>query len=466
MATTAAVVAGVHNRQHNESADSANQPPPTPPKKKKEAEEPPEYGEGIWYYQPKTLIFYRRLDVQLAVAFLIAANFVTNIVQMQQWPTGVCARHEIDPEWQGEPCADYEENDQGCTYFGDCHNQRVYFAFELVYNVAFTLELLINMYGAWFFAFWMDPWNVFDFIVVTVGVFGVAKVDLGSLSMLRMLRAFRVFRLRRRVRGRKGGPGLAEHAPDVEGLPRVPALKRVKSLNKIIVSLGKAAPGVANSFLILLLVMCIYSILATELFRDVGLHGKFVFFPLPDAARTHKVVDKEYFTARSGEFGREYFGTFGRSLYTMFQVLTGESWSEAVARPLIDGTEYPFSVAIYFVTFNLICGVVLINVVVAVLLEKMVEEDEPEEEEEEQEELGPDDPLREITQLIKRLESSQAAQQSQQKNMQTDMAAVCAAMSNLSSAVNSVFRTLPRPDTHPPLPGTSRMLTSPPPPNQ
>ena len=36
----------------------------------------------------------------------------------------------------------------------------------------------------------------------------------------------------------------------------------------------------------------------------------------------------------------------------------------------------------------------------------MVEEDEPEEEEE-QEELGPDDPLREITQLIKQLESSQ-----------------------------------------------------------
>jgi len=405
MASTSAAVARSVNSQANHGG-AQPPPPPTPTsKKKKNAEEPAGYGKGIWYYQAKTLEFYKRLDVQLFVAFLIAANFVTNIVQMQQWPTGFCSQGELDPEYKGEPCADAEEGGQGCTYFGDCHNMRVYFGFELVYNTAFTIELLINMYGSWFFAFWGDPWNVFDFIVVTVGVFGVAKVDLGSLSMLRMLRAFRVFRL----------------------------FKRVKSLNKIIVSLGKAAPGVANSFLILLLVMCIYSILATELFRNVGLHGKFRFFPLPDAARTPEVIDKEFFTPRHGEFGREYFGTFGRSLYTMFQVLTGESWSEAVARPLIDGTEYPMSVAIYFVTFNLLCGVVLINVVVAVLLEKMVEEDAPEDVEEE--DADPDDPLADLKKMVAKLADSQQAQQSAQKGIQTDVAAVVGAMAGLDAAV-------------------------------
>mmetsp|Transcript_41943 Transcript_41943/g.94764 ORF Transcript_41943/g.94764 Transcript_41943/m.94764 type:complete len:424 (+) Transcript_41943:248-1519(+) len=363
---------------------------------------------GFWGLQPAAKEFYARLDIQVSVALLIAANFITNIIQMQHWPTGVCDASQLYDEWKGRDCA-VINGGAGCAYWGDCQNEEIYFGFEFVFNVAFTFELILNMYSAWFFNFWKDPWNDFDFIVVTVGLFGIAKVDLGSLSMLRMLRAFRVFRL----------------------------FKRVKSLNKIMVSLASAVPGVINAFLILLLVMCIYAILATELFRDMGQGGKFTFFPHKDAAETERLVVKDYETTRSGDFGREYFGTFSRSLYTLFQVLTGESWSEAVARPLIDGTEYPFSVAIYFVTFNLICGVVLINVVVAVLLEKMVEEDEPEEEEEEQEELGPDDPLREITQLIKRLESSQAAQQSQQKNMQTDMAAVCAAMSNLSSAVNS-----------------------------
>lgn len=56
------------------------------------------------------------------------------------------------------------------------------------------------------------------------------------------------------------------------------------------------------------------------------------------------------------------------------QVLTGESWSEAVARPLImsDGS-ISYIATIYHVCFILFCGIVLVNVVVAVLLEKMME---------------------------------------------------------------------------------------------
>ena len=34
----------------------------------------------------------------------------------------------------------------------------------------------------------------------------------------------------------------------------------------------------------------------------------------------------------------------------------------------MDATQNPFMISIYFVTFNLLCGVVLVNVVVAVLL--------------------------------------------------------------------------------------------------
>ena len=66
-------------------------------------------------------------------------------------------------------------------------------------------------------------------------------------------------------------------------------------------------------------------------------------------------------------YGQEYWGNFMKSLYTLFQVLTGESWSEAVARPLLEWSPVP--TAIYFVSFMLLNGIVLINVVVAVLLE-------------------------------------------------------------------------------------------------
>lgn len=156
--------------------------------------------------------------------------------------------------------------------------------------------------------------------------------------MLRMMRAFRVFRL----------------------------FKRVKSLNKIIVSLAKAVPGVVNAFFIMLLVMCIYAILAVDLFRGVG-EGGHISFEFEEF--------DDYFTARGGWFGREYFGTFLKSLYTLFQVLTGESWSEAVARPLIEGWS-PLGAGIFFVTFILLNAIVLINVVVAVLLEKMVDDED------------------------------------------------------------------------------------------
>merc|ERR1719359_497136 len=93
----------------------------------------------------------------------------------------------------------------------------------------------------------------------------------------------------------------------------------------------------------------------------------------------------ELTTARGMDYGEEYFGNFIKSWYTMFQVLTGESWSEAVARPLLfgDSTFKTMITGIYFISFILVVAVVLINVVVAVLLEKMVDNDDPKEAEDE-----------------------------------------------------------------------------------
>ena len=99
-----------------------------------------------------------------------------------------------------------------------------------------VLELIINLWGSWWCPFWHSSWNIFDFIVVTVGVLSLLRMIEGPLSLLRMLRAFRVFRL----------------------------FKRIPALNKIITSLLRAIPGVINAFAIMLIVMCIYAILAVE----------------------------------------------------------------------------------------------------------------------------------------------------------------------------------------------------------
>merc|ERR1712037_520930 len=79
-------------------------------------------------------------------------------------------------------------------------------------------------------------------------------------------------------------------------------------------------------------------------------------------------------SGRGFEHGIEYYGTFMRALYTLFQVMTGESWSEAIARPLLFGwsTNNAVVVGVFFVSFIMLTQLVLINVVVAVLLEKFV----------------------------------------------------------------------------------------------
>jgi len=160
--------------------------------------------------------------------------------------------------------------------------------------------------------------------------------------------------------------------------------KRVKSLNKIIVALVRAVPGVVNAFLIQAIVTCIFSILAVEFYQNIG--------KVCDADGTCGPCNDGYITSRGECVGEEYFGTLFKSLYTFFQVLTGDSWSEAVARPIMWWMDHPmlaFLSAMFFSSYILVAAVVLINVVVAVLLDKMVEP--PAEEEGPEDEGKPDD---------------------------------------------------------------------------
>lgn len=274
--------------------------------------------EGFFKYQKKVRDIYQSDPVVKTVAGLIILNFLTEIAEKQWDPAS-------KPEYAN-----------------------IWLGFSYFYNTCFTIELIVNLYGnmggPMKFAFWKDSWNIFDFVVVTIGILIMAEVNLGPLKLLRMMRAFRVFRL----------------------------FKRIKQLNKIITSLMKAVPGMFYAFVIMTIVMCIFANLGVEFFRGTGDIGE-VENMGPHARRMSHEDDDLYITGRGYKFGHEYFGNFFRSLYTLFQVLSGDSWSEAIARPIIN--ENP-GYALYFVIFIIIVAWVLINVVVAVLLEKMVDDGE------------------------------------------------------------------------------------------
>lgn len=271
-------------------------------------------------YQSAVRWFYGRKLVQIGVAFVIVSNFIVTILE-KEYDATMPQQHE-----------------------------ELWLTLDTVFNSLFLVELLINMYGSFWCPFWRSGWNVFDFVVVLVGVLMMTRAPLGPLSDLKMLRAFRIFRL----------------------------FKRIKSLNKIIEALLRSIPGVFNAFVIMLIFMCIYAILAVEYFRHFGEDGTYF------TSDAYGVGDDAYsvgrnvtsLTLREIRFGEEYYGTFSRALYTLFQVLTGESWAEAIARPLIFGKPNQnsswnvFAVSIFFVSFILLHQIVLVNVVVAVLLDK------------------------------------------------------------------------------------------------
>lgn len=194
----------------------------------------------------------------------------------------------------------------------------IFKGFELAFTFIFTIELGLNMYAHWCWLFWSSGWNLFDFVVVFISLMSLSLEGLPGISTLRLMRAFRVFRL----------------------------FKRLESLRRIIKALESAIPGCTNAFSIVILVNAIYSILGVEFFVEIEPY---------------------------------YFRNFASAMLTMFQVMTGDSWATAIARPIID--EYPIA-SVYFVSYILISNIMLVNVVIAVLLDKMVAPDEDDDDEE------------------------------------------------------------------------------------
>jgi len=73
-------------------------------------------------------------------------------------------------------------------------------------------------------------------------------------------------------------------------------------------------------------------------------------------------------TGLFGERFPEWFGSIGRSMYTLFQVMTLESWSMGIARPVMDA--YPWA-WLFFVPFILIATFTILNLFIAIIVSAM-----------------------------------------------------------------------------------------------
>jgi len=171
----------------------------------------------------------------------------------------------------------------------------------LIYIAEISAKLYV--YGCSFFK---SKWNIFDFAIVAVACIptSVLPIPAQIARLLRLLRTLRALRL-------------------------VSAFRQIRI---IIDGLLRALPGVFWTFVLLLIVFYIFAIFGVELYSAT--------FP-------------------------ELFGTLGKAFYTLFQVMTLESWSNGLSRPMM--SVHPLA-WIYYVSFVVISAFILLNVVVGVVV--------------------------------------------------------------------------------------------------
>ena len=139
---------------------------------------------------------------------------------------------------------------------------------DLVFTVLFTAELLVSLAAFLFSEFFQDPWHVFDLLVVIGSWFGTFADSVPALYPLRIIRILRA----------------------------VKVLKSFRSLRAIVEATIASTIPVANSFLLLGLVTCIYggpSLLPSSCFSP-SLH------PSLSLSR-HWLPDVSIFSYASGE---------------------------------------------------------------------------------------------------------------------------------------------------------------------
>jgi len=148
------------------------------------------------------------------------------------------------------------------------------------------------------------------FDIIVVGVAWLPSG--GALSVLRSLRAIRALRL----------------------------ISTVSSLRKVVTGLLNSLPGLGAVTSIILLIFYVGSVIATKLF---------------------------------GEHFPDWFGSIPQSAYSLFQIMTLESWSMGIVRPVM--IKFP-QAWLFFVPFILATTFTTLNLLIAVLVNSMQMETE------------------------------------------------------------------------------------------
>jgi len=112
-------------------------------------------------------------------------------------------------------------------------------------------------------------------------------------------------------------------------------LSVVPTMRRVIEGLLSAIPGIASVTTIMLLFFYVFAVIGTHLFSDT--------YP-------------------------QWFGTLGETMFTLFQIMTLESWSMGIVRPVME--QHP-SAWIFFVLYILVTTFTMLNLFIAIIVNAM-----------------------------------------------------------------------------------------------
>ena len=177
---------------------------------------------------------------------------------------------------------------------------------DRVFIMIFLVEILAKL-SVYRLHFFRAGWNVFDFSIVAISLFPAS----GAFSILRAFRIFRILRL----------------------------LSVVPQMRTVIAALLVSIPGMTSIISVLLLIFYVSAVLATQLFGG------------------HEAPEIQ-----------AMFGSIGDSMYTLFQIMTLEGWSENVAEPTM--VYFPWS-WLFFVPFIVITSFAVLNLFIGIIVDAM-----------------------------------------------------------------------------------------------
>ncbi|XP_053710646.1 sodium channel, voltage-gated, type I like, alpha b isoform X4 [Synchiropus splendidus] len=217
---------------------------------------------------------------------------------------------------------------------------KILYWINLVFIVLFTGECVLKMISLRHYYFTIG-WNIFDFVVVILSIVGmflskVIEKYFVSPTLFRVIRLARIGRILRLIKGAKG-------------------------IRTLLFALMMSLPALFNIGLLLFLVMFIYAIFGMSNFayvkREAGIDDMF------------------------------NFETFGNSMICLFQITTSAGW-DLLLSPILNkwepdcdsqmehpGNSYkgncgnPSVGIFFFVSYIIICFLIVVNMYIAVILE-------------------------------------------------------------------------------------------------